>query len=169
MKRRIIGIDPGLASTGWGIVEYEKNRIKYLAHGCIETEAAQPRPERLFFIYRRINEVLDTYAPGEAAIETLYFGRNVTSAIAVAEARGVLSLAMAERNLPLAEFTPHAIKQAVVGVSRAEKEQVQEMIRLILGLPVIPKPDHAADALGAAVCAVHGPKLIPPLLSPWGT
>ena len=156
VKRRIIGIDPGLASTGWGIVEYDKNHIKYLAHGCIETEAANPREERLFFIYREINNVLDTYTPTEAAMETLYFGKNVSSAIAVAEARGVLSLAMAERNLPLAECTPNQIKQAVVGVKKAEKEQVQEMVALILGLPVIPKPNHSADALGAAICAAHG-------------
>ncbi|MDR2073522.1 MAG: crossover junction endodeoxyribonuclease RuvC [Spirochaetaceae bacterium] len=156
-KRRIIGIDPGLAFTGWGIVDYEKSRLHYLAHGCIETGTAQPRAERLFFIYRQINTVLDTYNPTEAAMETLYFGQNVTSAITVAEARGVLSLAMAERNLPLAEFTPQAIKQAVVGVRRAEKEQVQEMVRIILGLPVIPRPDHAADALGVAMCLAHTP------------
>ncbi|MCL1813611.1 MAG: crossover junction endodeoxyribonuclease RuvC [Treponema sp.] len=156
MKRRIIGIDPGLASTGWGIVDYEKSRIKYLAHGCIVTEAALPRVERLFKIYREINNVLDTYIPSEAAMETLYFGKNVSSAIAVAEARGVLSLAMAERNLPLTECTPNQIKQAVTGVKKAEKEQVQEMVALILGLPVIPAPDHAADALGAAICAAHG-------------
>ena len=156
LKRRIIGIDPGLASTGWGIVDYAENRVRYLAHGCIETEAALPRAERLFFIYREINTVLDTYTPTEAAMETLYFGKNVSSAIAVAEARGVLSLAMAERNLPLAEFTPHVIKQAVAGVRKAHKEQIQEMVALILGLPVIPKPDHAADALGAAICAAHG-------------
>ncbi|MCL1815016.1 MAG: crossover junction endodeoxyribonuclease RuvC [Treponema sp.] len=155
MKRRIIGIDPGLASTGWGVVDYEQSRIRYLAHGCIETIAALPRAERLFFIYREINNVLETYSPTEAAMETLYFGKNVSSAIAVAEARGVLSLAMAERNLSLAECTPHEIKQAVVGVRKAEKDQVQEMVALILGLPVIPKPDHAADALGAAICAAH--------------
>ena len=155
MKRRIIGLDPGLASTGWGIVDYEKTRIKYLAHGCIETKAAVPRGERLFTIYREINNVLDTYSPTEAAMETLYFGKNVSSAIAVAEARGVLSLAMAERNLPLTECTPNQIKQTVVGVKKAEKVQVQEMVALILGLPVIPRPDHAADALGAAICAAH--------------
>ena len=156
MIRRIIGIDPGLASTGWGIVDYFENRIQYLAHGCIETEAALPRAQRLFLIYNQINTVLDTYTPGEAAMETLYFGKNVSSAIAVAEARGVLSLAMAERNIPLAEFTPHDIKQTVVGVRKAEKEQVQKMVAFILSLPVIPKPDHAADALGAAICAAHG-------------
>ena len=155
MKRRIIGIDPGLASTGWGIVDSEKSRIKYIAHGCIETKAAMPRAERLFSIYREINNVLDTYSPTESAMETLYFGKNVSSAISVAEARGVLSLAMAERNLPLTECTPNQIKQAVVGVTKAAKGQVQEMAAFILGLPVIPKPDHAADALGAAICAAH--------------
>lgn len=153
--RRIIGIDPGLASSGWGVVEYEGNRLHYLAHGCIETEAVLPRAERLFCIYTQINNVLDTWNPEEAAMETLYFGRNVSSAFAVAEARGVLSLTLAERGMPLLECTPHAIKQAVAGVRRAEKRQVQEMVRLILGLPVIPRPDHAADALAAAICAAH--------------
>jgi crossover junction endodeoxyribonuclease RuvC len=162
VKRRIIGIDPGRASTGWGIVDVEQGRIRYLAHGCIETEAALPRAQRLFFIYREINTVLDTYNPVEAAMETLYFGKNVSSAIAVAEARGVLSLTMAERNLPLAEFTPHEIKQAVVGIRKAQKEQVQEMVALILGLPVLPKPDHAADALGAAICAANAAHIADP-------
>jgi crossover junction endodeoxyribonuclease RuvC len=155
VKRRIIGLDPGLASTGWGLVDYKGSRIQYLAHGCIETEAALPRAERLLLIYRGINNVLDTYTPTEGAMETLYFGRNVSSAIAVAEARGVLSLTLAERNLPFTECTPNQIKQAVVGVRKADKEQVQHMVALILGLPVIPKPDHAADALGAAICAAH--------------
>jgi crossover junction endodeoxyribonuclease RuvC len=156
VKRRIIGLDPGLASTGWGVVDCEKNRIKYLAHGCIETKAGVLRAERLFFIYREINNVLDTYLPTESAMETLYFGKNVSSAMTVAEARGVLSLAMAERNIPISEYTPNQIKLAVAGVKNAEKEQIQEMAALILGLPVLPKPDHAADALGAAICAAHG-------------
>ncbi len=153
--RRIIGIDPGLASTGWGIVDTASNKITYVAHGCIETKADCPRAERLFLIYTEIRKVLRGYAPREAAIETLYFAKNVTSAIPVAEARGVLSAAMAEAGIVVREFTPLAIKQAVVGRGRAEKVQVQEMVRLILGLPEIPKPDHAADALGAAVCASH--------------
>ena len=155
MKRRIIGLDPGLASTGWGIVDYEKNRINYLAHGCIETKPDLSKAERLFAIYREINAILDTYVPREAAIETLFFGKNVSSAISVAEAKGVLSLSMAERNIPLIECTPNQIKQAVAGVRKADKEQVQKMVALVLGLPVIPKPDHAADALGAAIYAAH--------------
>jgi crossover junction endodeoxyribonuclease RuvC len=155
-SRRVIGVDPGLASTGWGLVEYSRGRIRYLAHGCIETKADSCRGDRLFFIYRSIQEVLDTWEPEEAAMETLYFGRNVSSAIPVAEARGVLSLALAERGIPVAELTPSDIKRGVVGVSRADKRQIQEMVRLLLNLPVIPSPDHAADALGAAICAVNG-------------
>jgi crossover junction endodeoxyribonuclease RuvC len=153
--RRIIGIDPGLASTGWGLVECSRGRIRYLAHGCIETKADSPRWDRLFFIYRSIQEVLDTWEPGEAAMETLYFGRNVSSAIPVAEARGVLSVALAERGLVILELGPNDIKRGVVGVSRADKRQIQEMVRLLLNLPVIPSPDHAADALGAAICAAN--------------
>jgi len=95
---------------------------------------------------------VETYKPGEAAIETLYFGRNVSSAIPVAEARGVISAALAEQSLPITELTPNAIKQGVTGVTRADKKQIQHMVKLILGLPEIPSPDHAADALAAAIC-----------------
>jgi crossover junction endodeoxyribonuclease RuvC len=154
-SRRIIGIDPGLANSGWGIVDASSNKMKYIAHGCIETKAGCPRAERLFLIYTAIREVVREYSPQEAAIETLYFAKNVTSAITVAEARGVLSVAMAEAGIFVREFTPLEIKQAVVGGGRAEKKQVQEMVRLILGLQEIPKPDHAADALAAAVCAAN--------------
>ena len=155
-KRRIIGIDPGLASTGWGIVDFVDGRIRYIDHGSIGTEAGRPRAERLFFILREFRQILDNYKPTEAAIETLYFGRNVTSAIPVAEARGVVSAALAERGLPISEFTPNAIKKGVTGVSRADKSQVQEMVRIILGIEKIPRPDHAADALAAAICAANG-------------
>jgi crossover junction endodeoxyribonuclease RuvC len=157
-RRRIVGVDPGLASTGWGIIEADGQNISYVAHGCIETKADRPRAERLFSIYSAFRNVLDAYGPAESAMETLYFGRNVTSAMAVAEARGVLSLALAERELPIREFTPNAIKQGVTGRSRGvDKSQVQEMIRLILNLEAVPRPDHAADALGAAVCAANTP------------
>ncbi|MDR0878831.1 MAG: crossover junction endodeoxyribonuclease RuvC [Treponema sp.] len=154
-KRRIIGIDPGLASTGWGVLEYSDGKFRYIAHGCIETKAGLPRGDRLFFILQSIREVIAAWKPAESAIETLYFGKNVSSAIAVAEARGVLSVALAEQGIPIAEFTPNDIKRAVVGETRAEKRQMQEMVRLILGLTEIPSPDHAADALGAAICSAH--------------
>jgi crossover junction endodeoxyribonuclease RuvC len=156
--RRIIGIDPGLASSGWGIVEYECQRVRYIAHGCIETEAGCIHAERLFFIYTRISEILEIYRPSEAAVEILYFGKNVTSAIAVAEARGVLCMALAQRGIPVHEYTPNAIKQAVLGRGAADKRQIQEMVRMILGLDAAPRPDHSADALGAAVCCAHSVK-----------
>jgi crossover junction endodeoxyribonuclease RuvC len=153
--RRIIGVDPGLAASGWGVIDFDHQRIRYIAHGCIETKADRPRSERLFAIYGSFRAVLETYHPTESAIETLYFARNVSSAIPVAEARGVLCMSLAEWGLPVREFTPNAIKQAVVGRGAADKAQVQDLVRLILGLPSIPTPDHAADALGAAVCCAH--------------
>jgi crossover junction endodeoxyribonuclease RuvC len=153
--RRIIGVDPGLASTGWGVVEYTRGRLCYIAHGCIETTTGESRGERLRIIHKAFLKILKTYDPSEAAMESLYFGKNISSAMSVAEARGVLLLALTVQRLPIRELTPNAIKQAVVGVSRAEKKQIQEMVRLILGLKEIPKPDHAADALAAAICAAH--------------
>jgi crossover junction endodeoxyribonuclease RuvC len=153
--RRIIGIDPGLASSGWGIVDFDGRRLRYIAHGCIGTKADLPRAERLFFIYRTMRDVLETYRPAESAVEILYFARNVSSALPVAEARGVLSMALAEQGIPVREFTPNMIKQAVLGRGAAEKSQIQEMVRIILGLDSVPSPDHAADALGAAICAAH--------------
>jgi crossover junction endodeoxyribonuclease RuvC len=150
-----------LASTGWGLVEYSGSRLRYLAHGCIETNAGQPRGERLFFIYRSFRKILKTYKPAEAAIENLYFGRNISSALSVSEARGVLCMTLSQEGIPIRELTPNAIKKAVVGESSAKKEQIQEMVRLILGLKDIPRPDHAADALGAAVCAAHSGIMTP--------
>jgi len=159
-KRRIIGIDPGLASTGWGLIEYVNGKICHIDHGSIETKAGCPRPERLFFIFETIKQILINYKPTEAAIETLYFGKNVTSAIPVAESRGVISVALAEYGLPITEFTPNEIKLGVTGVSRADKTQMQNMVRIILGIDIIPKPDHAADALAAAICAANIPDYV---------
>jgi crossover junction endodeoxyribonuclease RuvC len=152
---RILGIDPGLASTGWGVLDDIDGKIKYIDHGIIVTKADRPRAERLFVIFQYVRSILEKYKPTEAAIENLYFGKNVSSAIPVAEARGVISAAVAEKGIPLRELTPNAIKQGVAGSARADKKQVQEMVRIILGLDEIPKPDHAADALGAAICAVN--------------
>ncbi len=160
--RRIIGVDPGLAAVGWGVIDVSGARLTHVAHGCITTQANTPRAERLLHIYRSFFDILDLYVPSEAGMETLYFAKNITSALPVAEARGVLGLALAERGLSVREYTPMAIKQAVVGRGAAEKAQVQELVRLILGLETIPKPDHAADALGAAVCRAHdsGPEKV---------
>ena len=152
---RILGIDPGLANTGWGVLDNINGKIKYVAHGTIETKADTPRSDRLFFILQSIRQIIDKYNPAEASIENLYFGRNVSSAIPVAEARGVISAAIAERGIPLRELTPNIIKLGVTGHAGAGKKQVQEMIKIILCLDKIPKPEHAADALGAAICAAN--------------
>jgi crossover junction endodeoxyribonuclease RuvC len=141
--------------VGWGLVEIDGNRLKHIAHGCIETKADRPQAERLFSIYTAFREVLAAWTPLESAMEKLYFARNVSSALPVAEARGVLSMALAEQGLPVREFTPNAIKQAVTGTARADKAQVQEMVRFILSLDAIPRPDHAEDALASAICAAH--------------
>jgi crossover junction endodeoxyribonuclease RuvC len=159
VRRLIIGVDPGLASTGWGVIDAGCQRLRYIAHGCIETGTDLGRPERLFFIHKTIQDVLELYRPTESAVENLYFARNKTSAMAVAEARGVLCMTLCQYGLPVREFTPNAIKQAVAGAGKAEKSQVQEMVRLLLGLPVIPEPDHAADALAAAICAANTPEM----------
>jgi len=155
MPRRILGIDPGLASTGWGIVDDVNGKIVYIDHGTIITKADQIRSDRLFFILQNIRAVIEKYQPTEAAIEILFFGKNVTSAIPVAESRGVISAAIAEKGIRLLEFTPNAIKQGVTGSASADKKQMQEMVKIILGLEKPPKPDHAADALGAAICAAN--------------
>ena len=152
---RIIGIDPGLASTGWGVIDCAGGKVRYVDHGSIETKADRSRAERLFFIEQSVISILDSFEPDEAAIENLYFGRNVSSAIPVAEARGVISAALAGQGLPIHELRPNEIKKGVAGISGADKSQVQKMVRIILGLSDIPKPDHAADALGAAICAAH--------------
>ena len=153
--RRILGIDPGLASTGWGVIDDIDGDIKYIDHGVIITKADSPRCCRLFFILQCIRAIIEKYNPMEAALETLYFGKNVTSAIPVAEARGVISACIAEKAIPLHEFTPNTIKAGVTGSVKADKKQVQEMVRIILELEKIPKPDHAADALAAAICAAN--------------
>lgn len=153
--RRIVGVDPGLASAGWGVIETAGSKIIHIAHGSIQTPAGKPRSERLLTIYTIFKNVLLEYLPREAGMETLYFARNISSAMPVAEARGVLCLALAEQGIEVREYTPMAIKQTVVGSGAANKAQVQELIRIILGLAEIPKPDHAADALGAAVCRAH--------------
>lgn len=154
-ERCVIGIDPGLANTGYGIVLSKQGRLVHVAHGYISTRAALPHSERLLAIYTQLNEVLDTYQPDEAGMELLFFSRNVSSAMGVAEARGVITLAFATRGIPLGEYTPNAIKQAVVGVTRADKKQVQHSVRILLGLKDIPRPDHAADALAVAITKIH--------------
>ncbi|MCL4079213.1 crossover junction endodeoxyribonuclease RuvC [Coriobacteriia bacterium Es71-Z0120] len=151
----ILGIDPGLANTGWGVVEQTGSRLRCLAYGCVSTEPTDDLPQRLAQIHQRLMAVIDRYAPSECAVESVYFGSNARSALATGQARGVALLALAEKGLRLGEYSPAQIKDAVVGVGSADKRQVAYMVRVLLGLDHEPAPDHAADALAAAICHAH--------------
>lgn len=153
--RRVLGIDPGLASCGFGVVDFFRNRCKLVKYGVIETTPGTPHPLRLLFIYKELSRVVEAFSPTEAGIETLYFAKNVTSALSVAEARGVVSLCLAEHGIVPAEYAPNTIKQTVSGLARADKRSVQEAVKFLLGLQEIPKPDHAADAIAVAVTHLH--------------
>lgn len=152
VERIILGIDPGLANTGWGIVAQRGSRLSCVAYGCITTSKEQPLAQRLRKIHEQMAAVIDRFNPTCVGIETVWFGVNTQSAFATGQARGAALVACAERNLEVGEFSPSQIKLAVVGAGAAEKEQVQYMVRQLLALNDIPKPDHAADALAAAIC-----------------
>ena len=150
----ILGIDPGYAIVGYGVVRCEHGRFTHIQHGAIRTPAGLPLHLRLKEIYDDMMTLLDTFHPDEVAIEELFFNTNITTGIAVGHARGVILLACAQRGIQPAEYTPLQVKQSVVGYGNAEKRQVMEMTRTMLGLHKMPKPDDAADALAIAVC--HG-------------
>ena len=152
---RIIGIDPGFAIMGYGILDYNGNRFKTVNYGSIETKAGVPMPERLKLLYDGLTEIIQEYKPDEASIEELFFNRNVTTAIGVGEARGIAMLACVEGGLSVSEYTPMQIKQALVGYGKAEKKQVQMMVKTILNLKEVPRPDDTADAVAAAICHAH--------------
>jgi crossover junction endodeoxyribonuclease ruvC len=155
-ERLIIGIDPGLANTGYGILSFSGNRFKMLSCGVITTEASSLHGYRLLHIYNELTSLLKEYRPTEAGIETLYFAKNVTSALSVSEARGVVILALfSEHVVDVGEYTPNTIKKAVTGIAQATKDQVQEATRILLGLEKKPKPNHAADALAAAIAKAN--------------
>ena len=149
---RILGIDPGLASTGYGIIDADGNRFAHVADGVIETSPDSTPGDRLRHLQEALVGILRQFHPGEAGIERLYFGRNATTAIPVAEARGVVLCALAVAGVPCFEYPPATVKQAVVGSGRAEKGQVQQMVRLIFRLREAPASTHAADALAVAFC-----------------
>ncbi len=151
---RILGIDPGYAILGWGIVEKSGGMFYPVACGAITTPADMPFAERLLHIDEELERIIDKYKPSCMAVEELFFYSNTTTAIAVAEARGVVLLASAKKGLPYYEYTPLQVKQAVVGYGRAEKKQVIAMVTSLLKLPAPPKPDDIADALAVALC--HG-------------
>lgn len=152
----VLGIDPGIAITGYGLVrEVGSGEPEMVAYGAVETPANTPLPGRLQQVYKGIREVIETYKPESAAVEKLLFGKNVTTAMAVGQARGVTMLALADCNLPISEYTPASIKQAVAGYGNASKGQVQDMVRMLLNLDDIPRPDDAADALAVAITHLH--------------
>jgi len=148
----VFGIDPGLASTGYGLVALDGGRLTALDGGVIETPAGIPLERRLADIHEQIERLLSTHAPDAVALEELYFGPNVRTAFAVGHARGVVMLAAGQRGLPCTGYTPQKVKAAVCGNGRAEKDQVARMVKMLLGLTEEPRPDHAADALAVAIC-----------------
>jgi len=150
--RIILGIDPGLAHTGWGVITKNGSHLECVCYGCVTTTTKQALSDRLLKINQQISAVVERFEPTCVGIETVWFGDNITSAFATGQARGAALVACAQHGLEVGEYTPNQIKMAVTGVGHAEKDQVQYMVRQMLNLPDIPKPDHAADALAAAIC-----------------
>ncbi|HDP69548.1 MAG TPA: crossover junction endodeoxyribonuclease RuvC [Actinobacteria bacterium] len=155
----ILGLDPGLAVTGFGVINCEGNKLKPISYGCIRTEANLPLPSRLERIFKDIEDIIEKYNPHQAAVEQLYFNSNARSAFAVGQARGAALLAIAKSKLDVSDYTPLQVKQAVVGYGRADKSQVQDMVKIILSMSERPKPDDAADALAVAICHAHSRKM----------
>ena len=151
----ILGIDPGIAIVGWGIVDYTGTKFTPIAYGSITTPKEMTTEQRLAEIYRQLTDIINKYHPQEMAVEELFFNINQTTGIRVAEARGVILLAGHTCGLPIAEYTPLQVKQAVVGYGRAEKKQVITMVTMMLGLAKPPKPDDTADALALAITHAH--------------
>jgi crossover junction endodeoxyribonuclease RuvC len=152
----VIGIDPGLARLGYGVIEVTRGEPWPVCYGCIETSGKEMRAsERLVQIYSEIEALFEKYQPAHISVEKLFFSKNITSAMGVSEVRGVVLLAAEQRHIPIAEYTPNQVKQAITGSGRADKRQVQEMIKRLLRLDEIPKPDDAADALSIALCHIH--------------
>ncbi len=152
---RVLGIDPGYAIVGYGIVDYVGNRFTPVAYGVVTTPAHTPFEDRLALIYEDLARIMAEYRPEAVAVEKLYFTTNQKTVIEVSQARGVILLCARQQRLPIFEYTPLQVKQAVVGYGKAIKSQVMEMTRRMLGLAAIPKPDDAADALAIAICHAH--------------
>jgi len=151
----ILGIDPGTAITGYGLIEASGSNCSLLDYGCIRTAAKQPTPQRLHKLYRGMLQLLTDYHPQQVAVEKLFFNRNASTAIPVGQARGVLLLACAESDVEVAEYTPLQVKQTVTGYGRAEKQQIQFMVARLLRMKTPPKSDDAADALAIALTHAH--------------
>jgi len=151
----VLGIDPGTAATGYGIVERSGSRLRAVDYGCFETVPADDLPRRLLYIHTAMSELIEEHRPALIGVERLFFNRNVQTAFAVGQARGVVLLAAAEAGVPVFEYGPHEVKMAVTGYGRAAKDQVQRMVQVVLGMPALPRPDDAADALAVAICLAH--------------
>jgi len=151
----ILGIDPGFAITGYGIVKYEGNKFSAIDYGAITTASTMELPKRLLHLHDSLEKLIGEYKPDAIAIEELFFNKNIKTALTVGHGRGVAVLTAAESGIEVFEYTPLQVKQSVVGYGRAEKGQVQQMVKVILNLPKIPKPDDVADALAIAICHGH--------------
>ena len=149
---RILGIDPGIANTGWGVVDFNGHQFRPVCYGTVNTDPKDALEHRVALIAAKVGELADEHKINVLSMEDIFFAKNEVSAIGVAKVIGALCYCMYERNIPVSVFTPIQIKSAITGFGRAEKNQVQEMCRLLLGLDKIPRPDHAADALAAAIC-----------------
>jgi len=154
----ILGIDPGTAATGWGAIRKSEKGLCFLACGCIKTYPDNSPQYRLNEIFNELNRLISKYKPNVLVVEKLFFFKNAKTAIPVSEARGVILLAGAKKKIPIYEFTPLQVKMAITGYGRAQKKQIQEMVKILLNLEEIPRPDDAADALGLAICYTYLPK-----------
>lgn len=152
---RILGVDPGTALTGYGVLDYTGSDFFLVESGCIRTRPGESPAKRLYFLYRQLEDIILRCRPQCLAVEELFFNRNARTALAVGQARGVVLLAAAAANLLVGEYTPLQVKQAVAGYGRADKAQVQFMVKTILGLSEPPRPDDVADALAVAICHAH--------------
>ena len=155
----VLGIDPGTAITGYGLVKGEDDELTLVTYGAITTSSDWPLPERLQRIYQELAALIEDQQPTAVAVEELFFSKNVRTALSVGQARGVALLAAANAGLPIHEYTPLQVKQAIVGYGRATKDQVQQMVRMLLALDSVPQPDDAADAIAVAICHIHSAKL----------
>jgi crossover junction endodeoxyribonuclease RuvC len=155
----ILGIDPGTATTGFGVTKKEGNKLYHIDYGCIETKSNTAMPDRLNEILKQTEKIIKKYKPEVMACEELFFFKNAKTVITVAQARGVLIVAARKNKIPVFEYTPLQVKQALTGYGRAEKEQMQKMIKILLNLDKIPKPDDAADALAVAICHANSVKM----------
>ncbi len=155
----ILGVDPGTATMGWGVIRQDGNRLRYIQHGAITTPSSWEMPRRLAHLFDSLTKLIRGYRPAAVVVEELFFNTNATTAITVGQARGVALLAAYKAGVPIFEYTPLQVKQTITSYGRADKRQVQEMVRMLLNLREIPRPDDAADGLAIAICHAFSSKM----------